>query len=281
MRPERYPSETYFIANVLDASPKSDIASLEHPIFALAKQPDTEVRRYERKGVFVRITPSVDGMATIWDKDVLIYCVSQVREAMNRGSEVGPTIQFHPHDLFRHTNKPINGNSYHWLRQALSRLRGMTIETNVRTGGLETFDTFGLVDKAHYERRDPADRDSKTDFVSITLSDWQFRAIEHREVLTIDRGYFRLHGALERRLYEIGRKHCGKQRRWAIGIETLHAKSGSRAALKSFRYAVRVLVRDDKLPDYALEYIADKDQLGFTNRKAGPAMLARALKLSS
>lgn len=280
MKPERYPAQNFFIANVLDASPKSDIASLEHPIFALAKQPDTTSRQYERRGVFVRVTPSADGMATIWDKDVLIYCVSQIREAMNRGREVGPIIEFHPHDLFRHTNKPINGNSYRWLRQALSRLRGMTIETNVRTGGVETFDTFGLIDKAHYERRDPSDRNSKLDYVSVTLSDWQYRAVEHREVLTIDRDYFRLQGALERRLYEVGRKHCGKQRRWAVGIECLHEKSGSRAALKSFRYAVRALVRDDPLPGYALEYIDDKDQLGFTNRKAGAAMAARALRVT-
>ena len=37
------------------------------------------------------------------------------------------------------------------------------------------------------------------------------RAIESNEVVTISNDYFRLRRPLERRLYEIGRKHCGGQ----------------------------------------------------------------------
>ena len=45
---------------------------MEHPFFSLSKKPDRQMRRYERNGVHVTIKPGADGMATIWDKDVLI-----------------------------------------------------------------------------------------------------------------------------------------------------------------------------------------------------------------
>jgi plasmid replication initiation protein len=44
-----------------------------------------------------------------------------------------------------------------------------------------------------------------------TLSDWVFNAVAAREILTLSRDYFRLRKPLERRLYELARKHCGQQ----------------------------------------------------------------------
>lgn len=42
--------------------------------------------------------------------------------------------------------------------------------------------------------------------VEIKLSDWVFNAIEHQEVLTLHRNYFRLRKPLERRMYELARR---------------------------------------------------------------------------
>jgi plasmid replication initiation protein len=60
----------------------------------------------------------------------------------------------------------------------------------------------------------------------VTLSDWVFNAINAREVLTLHRNYFRLRKPLERRLYEIARKHCGQAREWRIGLAKLKVKCG-------------------------------------------------------
>ncbi len=51
------------MADILDAAPKDDLVSMEHPIFAL-KSGDLRVRVYERKGVRVTIKPGHDGCAT-------------------------------------------------------------------------------------------------------------------------------------------------------------------------------------------------------------------------
>ena len=57
--------------------------------------------------------------------------------------------------------------------------------------------------------------------IEVSLSEWVFNAISAREVLTLHRNYFRLRKPLERRLYEIGRKHCGQASEWKISLEKL------------------------------------------------------------
>src|SRR5215831_9924977 len=71
--PQRHPNHDSFICDVLDAIPKDDMASMEHPIFSLATKAYTRIRN-----VVVEIAPSVRGLATIHDKDILIYCISQL-----------------------------------------------------------------------------------------------------------------------------------------------------------------------------------------------------------
>ena len=61
--PRRHPTHDLFICDVLDAIPKDDMASMEHPIFSLATKPDTRTLRYEHGAVSVEITPSVRGLA--------------------------------------------------------------------------------------------------------------------------------------------------------------------------------------------------------------------------
>ena len=39
--PQRHPNHDLFICDVLDAIPKDDMASMEHPIFSLATKADT------------------------------------------------------------------------------------------------------------------------------------------------------------------------------------------------------------------------------------------------
>jgi Replication initiator protein A len=76
--PERYPTADFFVCDLFDAAPKGDMASMEHPIFSLSTKPDHRIRRYEHNASYVEIKPSSDGLATIHDRDILIYCISQL-----------------------------------------------------------------------------------------------------------------------------------------------------------------------------------------------------------
>src|SRR3984957_14317445 len=74
-----------FICDVADAVLKDIMPQMEHPFYSLSKKPETTIRRYEHNGNWLEITPSVKGLATIYDKDILIYGVSQMIEKMKRG----------------------------------------------------------------------------------------------------------------------------------------------------------------------------------------------------
>ena len=133
--PSRHPQRDFFIADIMDVSIKDDMASMEHPLFAL-KAGDMRVRTYERNGNSITIKPGHDGCATIFDKDVWIYCISQLMEAINRGrGDVSRTVRFTAYDFLVATNRDTSGRAYERMGDSLSRLRGTNIETNITTDG--------------------------------------------------------------------------------------------------------------------------------------------------
>lgn len=256
--PDRHPQKDLFVCDIVDAVPKGDMSSMEHPVFSLSTKPDMRPRRYERGGNWIAISPSRYGLATVHDRDVLIYCISQCMGALNEGRKVHRTMRFKAHDLLVATNRQTSGRGYELLRDALRRLQGTQIETNLRQGGKEYFKIFGLIDGAEIVRET---RDGRMLDVEITLSGWVFDAIENNHVLTLNRRYFFLRKPLERRLYELARKHCGMQPKWLIGLDTLRDKCGSGSTEKEFRRLVGKIFEDDEaydhMPDYVFRFDGD------------------------
>jgi plasmid replication initiation protein len=260
--PDRHPVRDFFIADILDCAFKGDRASMEHPFFSLSKTRDISTRRYEHNSVTVIITASAEyGLATIWDKDILIYAVSQLIEAINQGRPVSRTVHVKAYDLLCATNRHTGGQNYKRLIAALNRLAGTRVQTNVATNGVRRRESFGLLDNWRV-----IEKSQRGDFIAtveLTLNEWLFDAVLAKEVLTLNRDYFCLDGGLERRLYELARKHCGHQSQWKIGLELLHRKSGSTASLKEFRRKIKELVSGGDLLDYRLQYDAKADQVLF------------------
>ena len=257
LSPVRHPQKDFFIADILDVSTKDDLASMEHPLFAL-KAGDMRVRTYERNGNTLTIKPGHDGCATIHDKDVWIYCISQLVEAMNRGREdVSRTVRFTAHDFLVTTNRPTNGGKaggYARMADALARLRGTSIETNVVTDGQRERGFFGLIDSGRVIEHD---KTGKAVAVEVTLSDWLYRSVKANQVLTLSPDYFRIRKPIDRRIYELARKHCGAQRQWQCTLKTLYEKGGSTDAIRNFRGSVKTLAESDDLPDYKVSMTDD------------------------
>lgn len=256
--PARHLQRDFFVCDVFDASPKGDTASMEHPIFSLSKKPDMKVRRYENGTAWVEIRPGSKGLATVFDRDVLIYCISQLVAALNDGRPISQTLRLRAYDLLVATNRDTSGRGYLQLREAFERLQGTQIATNVETGGRETFDVFSLIDRAKIVRET---RDGRMQEVEIVLSDWVFQAVQAQEVLTLDRRYFQLAKPLERRLYELARKHVGQQTSFKIGLDKLRMKCGAQSTLKEFRRLVQTIIDDDAhhhhMPGYSITLEGD------------------------
>lgn len=242
--------DDFFVCDFAGVSPKHDLASMEHPLFSLATRPDRRILSYRHNDVEVTVTPSVRGRATIFDADVLIFCISQLMAALNTGRQVSRTLTLTAHDLLLATGRETGGDSYRRLREAFERLAGTRITTNIVTGDKEITTGFGLIEAWEIVRKTRAGRMVS---VRVTLSDWLYQAVLSRSVLTLNRDYFGLRRPLERRLYELARKHCGQQRLWRVSLEVLLKKSGSTSPRRVFRAMVREIIRADSLPDYALE----------------------------
>lgn len=264
--PDRHPTPDFFVCDIFDAAPKGDMASMEHPIFSLSTKPDHRVRRYEHGTVFIEIKPSSDGLATVHDRDILIFCISQLMRAIKEQRAISQTVRFKAFDLLKATNRVTSGEGYGALKAAFERLAGTRISTNIVTGGVEEWNTFGLIERATIFRET---RDGRMQEVEVKLSDWVFNAIRQNEVLTLHRGYFRLRKPLERRMYELARKHCGQQNEWKISLPLLQKKCGSASTEKEFRRLALNIIDEDiafhHMPDYSVR-MQETDMVVFRNR---------------
>ena len=283
LAPDRHPQMDFFIADIFDAAIKDDMASMEHPIFAL-KAGDMRVRRYERRGNSVEIQPGVKGCATIHDKDLWIYCVSQLVEAINRGrKDVNRTVRFVAYDFLVTTNRGTRGECYDRMGDALGRLKGTTIETNIATNGVRERRGFGLIDDWGIITRDS---DGRMFAVEVTLPKWLFRSVMARHVLTLSRDYFRIRRPINRRVYELVRKHCGTQPYWRVSLCVLHEKSGTTSSMKEFKRLIKELAAANDLPDYRTVFDERIDSVNFYARgpkgvKAEAEVVADRLKLEA
>ena len=241
---------------------KDDMASMEHPIFSLSTQTDRRVLRYEHNGNSITIKPGYDGLPTIHDKDVLIYCASHLRAAIAQGLAPSRTVRFTVHDFFTSIGRVTGGSSYERFRESLRRLSSTYIETSIKTGRVRIEKGFGLIDTWEAVKEDDTGR---VIAVEIELSKWLYNSILSNELLTINPDYFQLRKPIERRLYEIARKHCGNQDLFKIGLDKLQLKAGSSSAKREFRRSIREATEENHLPDYEIA-LSDDDNVTFTNR---------------
>lgn len=263
--PERHPNQDFFILDIFDSIPaKCDRHTMEHPFFTLSTQPDFRVLEYKKDGISITIKPDATlGLPTMFDKDILLYVGSLLMREINKGLLPSKTVRFSCHDLMITTNRMTSGRAYDQLKNAFERLTGALITTDIKTNGIEEYAGFHILEKfriiksSHDKRRMVR--------VQLTVSDWFYNALLGREVLTINRRYFRLRKSLERRLYELARKHCGQQAEWGLSLENLRDKCGALSPLRQFRAQIKDIIRTDHLPDYTLS-LDSNDMARFTNR---------------
>ena len=266
--PERHPQRDFFILDIADVVPKDDMASMEHPLFSLATKPQMRELTYSGGGNRLKITPSVAGLPTIFDKDILIFSISQLMHKKNRGEDIGNCVRFSARELMIATNRKTGGIEYQRLEQAFQRLMGTVFQTDIETGKKRETRFFHLLESGSgFVMQDEGAW--RLDYCEVILSDWVMRAINANEVVTISRDYFRLRRPLERRLYEIARKHCNKKTKWQISLAKLQNKTGSNAPLNKFRFNLIQIIESDSTPFYIFDL--DSDDLVTVRPRKEPA----------
>lgn len=227
------------------------------PFFALAKSAWMKPISYNRGPVSIEVRPSANGVATIYDKEIVLYIASLMAAKIENNEQVEQDFIFTAHDLFSVTGSNQSSRSYQRLSDALERLQGTQIKTNIEAGGEgeEGFFSWLSEAKLHYSRTKTGERRLKA--VKVRLCDWLYRAIlRDRQVLDYAATYFSL-GPIERRIYEVARSTVSDLTNEAmkIDLETFRLQIGYQNPLANFRTALKNVAAANTIPDYNLALV--------------------------
>lgn len=256
---------------------KGERASMAYPFFALSKGRRMKPLVYRDGNVSIEIRPSSTGLATIYDKEILLYVASLMVEKMNEGVEPGQEFVFTAHDFLRVTGSNRSARSYDRISQALERLQGTQVRTNIEAGGEGEDGFFSWVSEAKVQYHRTGNGKKRLKAITIRLCDWLYRAIKKdTRILTYDQRYFSL-SPVARRLYELARSHCGYQERFVIGLEKLRRKVGSEDTLAKFKHQLTKIAQEDQLPEYSIELAFDPKQPSLidTNQAGAPRRIRK------
>src|SRR3546814_9199183 len=115
--------------------------------------------------VFFKQKTAYEMRISDWSSDV---CSSDLGEQPSR------TVRLQAYDMLVATNRQTSGEGYRLMADALTRLRGTTVRTNIQTGGVEETRIFGLIEEAKITRKT---FDGRMLDLEITLSDWVYRSV--------------------------------------------------------------------------------------------------------
>tara|TARA_E500000331_G_scaffold314777_1_gene324333 strand:- start:652 stop:1500 length:849 start_codon:yes stop_codon:yes gene_type:complete len=249
-----------FVASATDISPKEHQDLMTRCWFSLAKQKRTEPIEHKFGDSWVKVSGDPQyGIATIFDNDILLFAIAQLKFNMNNNLAVGRRFQFTGYEYWKFVNKNRSGGKgYADLWASLQRLHHTYVETNIRQGSSRRHHSFVWLSDIKQSFENGRHRGYE-----ITLPEWLYDSVVNDNlVLTLDDGYFDIRGGLERWIYLFARKTSGYSKvGWQETIENIHRKSGSKSPLKAFRRQLQKIISKGKIIDYAIEPSFDRNGL--------------------
>jgi plasmid replication initiation protein len=265
-------AELFLLDSPLYGEVRGERSIMAFPFFALTKNAQMKPLTYKMNNVAIEMRPSASGVATIYDKEVILYIASLIVAKLDRGDTVTQEFSFTANDLFRVTGTSSSARSYERLSDALTRLQGTQIRTNIEAGGEGEEGWFSWFSEAKTTYRIGKNNEKRLRSVQVRLCDWLYRAIvKDRRILTYNLAYFDL-GPIERRLYELARSLCEDGSEFEVELKQLALQVGSQDTVARFKQALKTIVRADELPDYHIamhDVVAVDPELPLVKRKSG------------
>lgn len=253
-----------FVPTLYDVGTRDSRSIMDVAVFRLSKREKRagEVIRYDLPDGYVEVKAGPDGMASIWDYDIVLMLISHLTDAMNRyceGKEDKPGRTFRPHvgEILKFCRKGDGGRQIEEVERALDRLRGTTIKS-VRERpaiggrrGLREIKTEGLI--GDYTVLSYTDT-GKIAAVEIEIPKWLHREVtegKRPDVLTVHPDYFLIDPGIGRFIYRLARRAAGKSMaKWSFQL--IYERSGSTGTFKKFTFTLRKLIETNDLPEYLL-----------------------------
>jgi len=238
---------------------KSERESMSVPMVSLSRTKRTKPIKWKgSKGQYVVVSASSEyGIATIKDKDIILWICSQLNTMVDAGN-LNPerVIATTSYALLKgigrtkgRSKKNLSGGDYKNLESALDRLTSTVVKTNINPPKGKRKDTFQWLGGYTYH--------PDSGKLLLAVPEWLYRSVvTNRSILTISPKYFTLKTNLEKWLYSIARRHGGRQQfGWTFTIDELFKRSGSQSTKSTFTFALKRIVKQNNLPEYDLALI--------------------------
>lgn len=254
--------EAMFIADHHKRNPRCIQDILAYPYFSLTKQKRTKPMHFLNKEQNIRIEIhglAIHGIANIHDADLLLWFSAEIRRHYEKTGQITHRIFYNPRKMLTEIGRGKGGMQMERLQESLQRLVSTYVQTTVRIEHQTKKGGFHWLD---YWTSSQNNQTGETRHLwSVGMSEWLIQGIiQDTNILTIHPGYYALTSGLEKRLYQIARKHAGKQSFGAImNMDTLHEKTGSSEDARKFAYKVRTMAREKgSLLDYNISVFTDE-----------------------
>lgn len=247
-----------FSAMLADVATRDARETMEVPFLSLTKAPRFEPIVFKRGDVQVTVTGGKPyGIANIWDWDLILWLLSQVRQAIDFGKPVSRRIRFHRSDFLKDARRGTGGEQYRRLRECIERLANTNVFTTIRPGPGRKSAKFTWIEAFDLD----LDERGRMTTAEVVIPEWLFDAVcDKSKVLTLDRDFFLLRGGLERWLYRLVRKGAGrKPSGWKWRFRTLYEQCGTTRDYKYFARELRQLVARGELLGYELQVVGRRD----------------------
>ncbi|MCB9912835.1 MAG: replication initiator protein A [Planctomycetes bacterium] len=269
-QPPKYDAQLeLFSALFTDIATRDARETMEAPFLSISKDPRFEPIRFKRHDVEIVVTGGKPyGIANIWDWDLMLWLLSQIREGLDRGIRPGRRIRFHRRQFLKDARRSSGGSQYKRLEESIARLGNTNVFTTLRPPEGKKTVKFSWIEYSELER----DQNGHVTDVIVVLPEWLYGAVcDSKRVLTLDRDYFLLTGGLERELYRLIRKGAGRRPTgWKWKLKTLHEYSASTQQYKYFARSIRELVSKGRLLEYELRLQENRGETFLLARRKGP-----------
>jgi plasmid replication initiation protein len=259
----------FFVPRLWDIAIKDSLSLMDLALFRLSKKHKrkADIITHKLPHATVEVAAGAHGMASVYDYDFVLFCVSYLAEGMRlhkAGRGPMPSRTFAPHaaDVLKFCRLGDGGKQYAAVEGMLKRLSSTVITINnhsvksklrAAAGGFRLVDEWNVL--SYTEKRPNQKGQPNIAAVSVTIPDWIYKGVvnhQRPEILTVHPDYFLIDGGLARFVYRLARKAAGSgMARYSFA--TIHERSGSSGTAKKTTWAIRQLIKANDLPEYDLK----------------------------
>lgn len=205
---------------------RNDQHLMRYPLFSTSRGKRLEPIEYQcrdRHGNrrYLTVTGNAKyGMADQRDADIVRYALSKMGEVFLKTGYAAPYVRVSAYELLQSIGKDAGKKGYLWLRQAMRRLAGMLLETNILTTDPQDPAVEYVGSLVSFEVKPGAGGSGRKAWgdIAIHIAPVLYRSAALRGLLCIEQSVMREQGNLRKALLERIQVFMGDKQSWSVEL---------------------------------------------------------------